>query len=81
MALPAAGKDGEDEKDDGRRRMKMMFAVGRVTRESTRVIVARRPAGTPAPDPACAGGEGPAPAPAAEPGDFRARQASPDTIH
>lgn len=61
--------------------MKMMFAVGRVTRESTRVIVTRRPTGTAAAEPARADAEGPAPAPAAEPGDFRAQQASPNTIH
>lgn len=61
--------------------MKMMFAVGRVTRESTRVIVTRRQAGTATAEPAHADAEGPAPAPAIEPGDFRAPQASPDTIH
>lgn len=61
--------------------MKMMFAVGRVTRESTRVIVTRRAAETTEADPARADAEGTAPAPPAEPGDFRAQKASPDTVH
>ncbi len=58
--------------------MKMMFAVGRVTRDATKVVVTRQSAGAqssaPAPD------DSPA-AKRPEPGDFRADSASPDTVH
>ncbi len=59
--------------------MKMMFAVGRVTRGSTRVFVARQVAGTAAGQLAPDADASPEKRP--EPGDFRAEVASPGTVH
>lgn len=64
--------------------MKMMFAVGRVTRGATRVLVTTRAAWTAAAAATDAGDgadSAPRPAKRPEPGDFRAAQASPDTVH
>ena len=58
--------------------MKMMFAVGRVTRDATKVLVTRQPAGAQPSKPAPADS---AAAKQSEPGDFRAECASPDTVH